>query len=81
MHDLTKRVKSLENWGILMDDGIEKVKHETKIKEGRFLGTFMVLTASSLIKTVASPLINTVTEKEFMRAGKRREVQSLLFLP
>ena len=63
-----------------MDDGIEKVKHEIKIKEGRFLGTFMVLMASSLIKTVASPLINTVSEKEFMRAGKRREVQSLLFL-
>ena len=80
MHDIIKIVKSLENWGILMDDGIEKVKHEIKIKEGRFLGTFMVLMASSLIKTVASPLINTVSEKEFMRAGKRREVQSLLFL-
>ena len=79
MNDITKIVKSLENWGILIDDAIEKVKHEIKIKEGRFLGTIMVLTASSLIQAVASPLINTVSEKEFMRAGKDEKFNLFYF--
>ena len=65
MNNVITIVKSLENWGILIDGVMEIVKHEIKTQENVFLGM--------LLKTLgASMLGNLLTGKGkgVMRAGR-----------
>ena len=65
--DIIKTIESLEKSGLLTDVATKKVKHEKQ--EGGFLGGTMAPMASSLIV----PLINAITGKGVMTAGKGQE--------
>ena len=87
--DIIIITESLDKLRLLIDGATETVKHKIKKKqEGGFLGTritpmvasLITPTASSLIQPVASSLINTITGKEVMREGKRKEGGFLLSL-
>ena len=87
MGDILKIVESLKNLGLLIDGATETVKHQIK-REGGFVGTMMVLMAtslialmaSSLIQATASSLINTITVTGLSRARKGQEGGFRLFL-
>ena len=78
MDDIIKIMESLEKLGLLIDGTIETEKHEIKRQEGGFLGAMMGPTAASLIAAMASlliqpaasSLINAITGKDIIRAGK-----------
>ena len=78
--------KSLEKSGLLTDVANKTVKHEIRKWEGGLLGVMMLTLAAwlipsmpfSLIKPVVPSLINAITGKGVMRAGKGLECR---FLP
>ena len=41
MGDIIRIIKSLENYGLLIDGASEIVKHEVKKQEGEFLGMLL----------------------------------------
>ena len=85
MNAVIKIVQSLEKSGLLINRATETMKYEIKRQAGRFLWAMMALmatkmavsliatVASSLIKPVTSLLLNAISGKEVMRAGKGQE--------
>ena len=78
MDDIIKIVQSLEKLSLLINGATETVKDRIKKQKSGFfpamLGPIAVsvlpLMSASLMQTVASSLINSVTGKGIMRAGK-----------
>ena len=63
MQDLLKKVKLLENTGLLLDEIIETVKNEVKERKGGFL--------SMLLGTLGANLLgNMLADRGLLRAGK-----------
>ena len=63
MQDLLKKVKLLENTGLLLDEIIETVKNEVKERKGGFL--------SMLLGTLGANLLgNMLADRGVLRAGK-----------
>ena len=63
MQDLLKKVKLLENTGLLLDEIIETVKNEVKERKGGFL--------SMLLGTLGANLLgNMLGDRGVLRAGK-----------
>ena len=50
MNNIIKIIKSLEDWGVLIDEFTETVKHEIKKQKGRFLGALIAPLATSLVQ-------------------------------
>ena len=52
-----KIIKSLEDWGVLIDRVTETVKHEIKKQEGEFFGAFLAPLAVSLVQPLLSSIV------------------------
>ena len=52
MNDIIKIIKSLEDFGLLIDGVTETVKHEIEKQEGGFLGALIAPLAASLVQPV-----------------------------
>ena len=70
MDDIVKIVKPLESSCLLINGATETVKHEMKKQKCGFLGAMMAPMPSSLIQSVALSLINAISRKGVMGAGK-----------
>ena len=68
MNDFIKIIKWLEDLGVLIDGVTERVKHETKKQEERFLGALFALLAVSLVQPVISS--KGITGRGVRGAGK-----------
>ena len=73
---------------LLNDSATETVKHELKKQKGRFLGSMMVPMAASLIRCIvfsviwpmASLLMNAISGKRVIKAGKGQWDEILLLI-
>ena len=70
MNDVIKIIASLENSGVLIDGVTEKVKHEIKKQEGRFLGALLAPLAASLVQPVIYSVVKGISGRGVRRAGR-----------
>ena len=70
MNDMIKIIKSLEDWGILIDGVTETVGHEIKKQEGRFLGALLAPLADSLVQPVISSVVKGIRGTGVRRGGR-----------
>ena len=70
MNDMIKIIKSLEDWGILIDGVTEIVWHEIKKQEGRFLGALLAPLADSLVQPVISSVVKGISGTGVRRGGR-----------
>ena len=77
MDDIIKIVKSLEKSVLLIAGVTETVKREIKKQEDRFLGAMIAPMAFPLMQPVASLVINAITGKGAIKAGKGQKGGSL----
>ena len=68
--NMIKIIKSLEDWGILIDGVTEIVKHEIKKQEGRFLGALLAPLADSLVQPVISSVVKGIRGTGVRRGGR-----------
>ena len=70
MNDMIKIIKSLEDWGILIDGVTETVGHEIKKQEGRFLGALLAPLAGLLVQPVISSVVKGISGTGVRRGGR-----------
>ena len=70
MNDVIKIIASLEDSGVLIDGVTEKVKHEIKKQEGRFLGALLAPLAASLVQPVIYSVVKGISGRGVRRAGR-----------
>ena len=70
MNDMIKIIKSLEDWGILIDGVTEIVRHEIKKQEGRFLGALLAPLAGLLVQPVISSVVKGISGTGVRRGGR-----------
>ena len=66
MNDIIKIIKSLEDWGVLIDGFSETVKHEIEKQEGGFPEDLLAPLAVSFVQ----PLTSSVVKGGGRRAGR-----------
>ena len=70
MNDMIKIIKSLEDWGILIDGVTETVGHEIKKQEDRFLGALLAPLAGLLVQPVISSVVKGISGTGVRRGGR-----------
>ena len=65
-----KIMKSLEDSGVFIDGVTERVKHEIKKQEGRFLGALLASLAVSLVQPVIVTVVKETSERGVRIAGR-----------
>ena len=69
MNDIIEIIKSLEDFGILIDGVTEIVKHKMKKQEGIFISALLASLAALLVKPVISSVVKSISGKRLKRAG------------
>ena len=69
MNNITKIIKSLEDWNVLFDGITETVKHKLKKQEGGFLPALLTPLAASLLQLVISSIVWGFSGRRIRRAG------------
>ena len=64
INNIIKIIKSLEVSSILIDRVPEKIKHEIKKQEGRFLGALLVPLAASILQSVISSVVKSINGRK-----------------
>ena len=57
MNHVIKIIKSLEDWGVLIDGVTENLKYKIKKQGGGFFGAFSAPLAASLVQPVVSSVV------------------------
>ena len=80
MNDLIKIITSLEDSGVLIDGVTEKVKHEIKKQEGRFLGDLLAPLAALSVQPVIYSVVKGISARGVRRAGRGYMDKKMLVL-
>ena len=70
MNNIIKIIKSLGNFGTLIDGVTKTLKHNLKKQEGGFLGLLWGPLAASMVQPVISSVVKGTTGSEVKRAGR-----------
>ena len=66
--DAIKIVKSLADWGVLIDGVTEAVKHKIKLKKNKKVDFCLSPLAALVLETLVSSVVKFITGKSVMRA-------------
>ena len=71
MNDIIKIIKLLEDSGVLIDGNTERVKHEMRKQECRFLPALLASLVNSIVQPVIFSVVKDISGRGVRRAGRR----------